>query len=208
MRSSTASRAVSTSTGTRLPAPRSRRHTSRPSMSGRPRSSTIASGSSAAAPPSACWPFSAVSTSCPARVSARRRASRSERSSSTTRIGTHPIVEVRPAVRHRSYLALTLQRCPPADDNQLALRLRGVVKHYGDVKAVDGLDLDLPMGTCVGLLGPNGAGKSTTMKMLTAQAIADAGRDRGAGPQAARTSPSRPAPSAAWCPSWTTSTPR
>ena len=73
----------------------------------------------------------------------------------------------------------------PADhDHELALRLRGVVKHYGSVKAVDGLDLDLPAGTCVGLLGPNGAGKSTTMKMLTAQAIADAGRDRGAGADA------------------------
>ncbi len=57
----------------------------------------------------------------------------------------------------------------------LAIRLRGVVKRYGPITAVDGLDLDVPEGTCVGLLGPNGAGKSTTMKMLTAQAIADAG---------------------------------
>jgi len=57
----------------------------------------------------------------------------------------------------------------------LAISLRGVVKHYGEIVAVDGLDLDVPVGTCVGLLGPNGAGKSTTMKMLTAQAIADAG---------------------------------
>jgi lipooligosaccharide transport system ATP-binding protein len=57
----------------------------------------------------------------------------------------------------------------------LAIRLRNVVKHYGDIVAVDGLDLDVPEGTCVGLLGPNGAGKSTTMKMLTAQAIADSG---------------------------------
>jgi lipooligosaccharide transport system ATP-binding protein len=40
---------------------------------------------------------------------------------------------------------------------------------------VDGLDLDVPFGTCVGLLGPNGAGKSTTMKALTAQVIADEG---------------------------------
>ena len=56
-----------------------------------------------------------------------------------------------------------------------AIQLRGVVKHYGDVTAVAGLDLDLPEGTCVGLLGPNGAGKSTTMKMLTAQALADEG---------------------------------
>src|SRR6201746_1379490 len=57
----------------------------------------------------------------------------------------------------------------------LAISLRGIVKRYGDIVAVDGLDLDLPAGTCVGLLGPNGAGKSTTMKMLTAQVIANAG---------------------------------
>jgi len=58
----------------------------------------------------------------------------------------------------------------------LAIRLRGVVKRYGPITAVDGLDLDVPEGTCVGLLGPNGAGKTTTMKMLTAQAIADEGQ--------------------------------
>jgi lipooligosaccharide transport system ATP-binding protein len=58
---------------------------------------------------------------------------------------------------------------------ELAIRLRGVVKRYGPITAVDGLDLDVPEGTCVGLLGPNGAGKSTTMRMLTAQAIADQG---------------------------------
>jgi len=56
-----------------------------------------------------------------------------------------------------------------------AISLRGVVKRYGEVQAVDGLDLDVPEGTCVGLLGPNGAGKSTTMRLLTGQAIADAG---------------------------------
>ncbi len=58
---------------------------------------------------------------------------------------------------------------------ELAIRMRGVVKHFGAIVAVDGLDLDVPAGTCVGLLGPNGAGKSTTMKMLTAQVIAQAG---------------------------------
>jgi lipooligosaccharide transport system ATP-binding protein len=57
----------------------------------------------------------------------------------------------------------------------LAISLRAVVKRYGDIVAVDGLDLDVPSGTCVGLLGPNGAGKSTTMKMLTAQVIANEG---------------------------------
>ena len=58
---------------------------------------------------------------------------------------------------------------------ELAIRLRGVVKRYGQITAVAGLDLDVPVGTCVGLLGPNGAGKSTTMRMLTAQSIADEG---------------------------------
>ena len=56
-----------------------------------------------------------------------------------------------------------------------AISLRGVVKCFGSIRAVDGLDLEVPEGTCVGLLGPNGAGKSTTMKLLTAQAIADEG---------------------------------
>src|SRR6478735_6984633 len=53
--------------------------------------------------------------------------------------------------------------------------MRGVVKRFGALTAVDHLDLELPTGTCVGLLGPNGAGKSTTMRLLTAQAIADEG---------------------------------
>jgi lipooligosaccharide transport system ATP-binding protein len=59
--------------------------------------------------------------------------------------------------------------------SELAIRLRGAVKRYGPITAVAGLDLDVPEGTCVGLLGPNGAGKSTTMRLLTAQAIADEG---------------------------------
>src|SRR6059058_3644865 len=56
-----------------------------------------------------------------------------------------------------------------------AIRLRGFVKRFGGITAVDGLDLEVPYGTCVGLLGPNGAGKSTTMKALTAQVIPDEG---------------------------------
>ena len=56
-----------------------------------------------------------------------------------------------------------------------AIRMRGFRKQFGSITAVDGLDLDVPYGSCVGLLGPNGAGKSTTMKALTAQVIADEG---------------------------------
>jgi lipooligosaccharide transport system ATP-binding protein len=59
--------------------------------------------------------------------------------------------------------------------SDLAIRLRGAVKRYDAITAVAGLDLDVPYGTCVGLLGPNGAGKSTTMRLLTAQAIANEG---------------------------------
>ena len=60
-------------------------------------------------------------------------------------------------------------------DTGPAISLRGVVKRYGPITAVDGLDLEVPAGICFGLLGPNGAGKSTTMRMLTAQTLADGG---------------------------------
>ncbi|ANM32038.1 ABC transporter ATPase [Acidobacteria bacterium Mor1] len=46
------------------------------------------------------------------------------------------------------------------------IHCRGVRKHFGDVRAVDGLDLEIPPRTCFGLLGPNGAGKTTTISML------------------------------------------
>jgi len=59
-----------------------------------------------------------------------------------------------------------------------AIELRGAVKRFGPIVAVDGLDLEVPEGICLGLLGPNGAGKSTTMRLLTGQAIADAGELR------------------------------
>ena len=59
-----------------------------------------------------------------------------------------------------------------------AIELNGVVKRFGEITAVDGLDLDVPEGTCFCLLGPNGAGKSTTMRMLTGQALATEGSIR------------------------------
>ncbi len=58
------------------------------------------------------------------------------------------------------------------------MSLRAVVKTFGATRAVDGLDLDVASGTCLGLLGPNGAGKSTTMRMLTGQAVPDSGSIR------------------------------
>jgi lipooligosaccharide transport system ATP-binding protein len=59
-----------------------------------------------------------------------------------------------------------------------AISLDGVRKRFGTITAVDGLDLRVPTGVCFGLLGPNGAGKSTTMRMLTAQTLADEGELR------------------------------
>lgn len=61
------------------------------------------------------------------------------------------------------------------DARGYAISIRGVVKRYGTITAVDGLDLDVPEGICLGLLGPNGAGKSTTMRLLTGQSRADEG---------------------------------
>jgi lipooligosaccharide transport system ATP-binding protein len=65
-----------------------------------------------------------------------------------------------------------------AQMSEPAISLGRVVKRYGSIVAVDGLDLEVPPGVCFGLLGPNGAGKSTTMRMLTAQTLADAGAIR------------------------------
>ncbi|HXT50124.1 MAG TPA: ABC transporter ATP-binding protein [Thermoanaerobaculia bacterium] len=63
-----------------------------------------------------------------------------------------------------------------APDLSLALRCAGLVKHYGDVKAVDGIDLEVPRGICFGLLGPNGAGKTTTLEMVEGLTTPTAGR--------------------------------
>ena len=63
----------------------------------------------------------------------------------------------------------------PVEGASASIELRGVVKRYGEIVAVAGLDLSVEPGICFGLLGPNGAGKSTTMRMLTAQTLADEG---------------------------------
>ena len=57
----------------------------------------------------------------------------------------------------------------------LAIVARGLVKHFGDVRAVDGLDLDVPRGIIFAILGPNGAGKTTLMRMLATLSAPDAG---------------------------------
>ncbi|GAB7104069.1 daunorubicin resistance protein DrrA family ABC transporter ATP-binding protein [Streptomyces phaeofaciens JCM 4814] len=62
-----------------------------------------------------------------------------------------------------------------------AIYAEGLVKTFGDVKALDGVDLDVPEGTVLGLLGPNGAGKTTTVRCLTTLLRPDRGRAEVAG---------------------------
>ena len=64
---------------------------------------------------------------------------------------------------------------------QVAVRAEGLVKHYGDVEAVRGVDLRVERGEVFGFLGPNGAGKSTTVRMLTTLLSITSGTARVAG---------------------------
>jgi len=61
----------------------------------------------------------------------------------------------------------------PAD---LAIEAHGLVRSFGEVRAVDGVDLIVPRGTVYGVVGPNGAGKTTTIRMLATLTRPDAGR--------------------------------
>jgi ABC-2 type transport system ATP-binding protein len=56
-----------------------------------------------------------------------------------------------------------------------ALAVKGLKKSYGDVRAVDGLDLEVNSGECFGLLGPNGAGKTTTIEICEGLLERDSG---------------------------------
>lgn len=63
----------------------------------------------------------------------------------------------------------------PSDTGPAALTLRGVVKTFGETRAVDGIDLTVPAGTFYGLVGPNGAGKTTTLSLIAGLLQADKG---------------------------------
>jgi len=76
----------------------------------------------------------------------------------------------------------------PESEAQLDIRLRGVRKAYGDVVAVDGIDLDVRRGEFFTMLGPSGSGKTTTLRMIAGFELPDvgtvelAGRDVGTTP--------------------------
>ena len=67
-----------------------------------------------------------------------------------------------------------------------AISVKGLVKSFGDVRALDGVDFEVATGTILGLLGPNGAGKTTAVRVLTTLLRADAGEIRVAGLDATR----------------------
>ena len=70
------------------------------------------------------------------------------------------------------------QRRRVADDGRLAIETEGLVKVFGETRAVDGIDLAVRAGTVYGVLGPNGAGKTTTIRMLATLLRPDAGSAR------------------------------
>lgn len=61
---------------------------------------------------------------------------------------------------------MSFANIPQSTEHPLALKVRGLQKQFGKVKALDGLDLDLPKGSALGFIGPNGAGKTTLIKII------------------------------------------
>ena len=86
---------------------------------------------------------------------------------------------------------------PDAVSGRPAIRVTGLTKRFGDVRALRGIDLEVASGTVLGLLGPNGAGKTTVVRILTTILRADAGRAEVLGIDVAadRQRPARPSAS-------------
>ncbi|WP_274426012.1 ATP-binding cassette domain-containing protein [Chelativorans sp. YIM 93263] len=71
--------------------------------------------------------------------------------------------------------ASPVETTKPRTQTPLAITARGLVKTFGETRAVDGIDLDVPRGMIFAILGPNGAGKTTLMRMLATLSAPDAG---------------------------------
>ena len=82
---------------------------------------------------------------------------------------------MRPLASPTASLRLDTDPASPRD-RRVAVRLEGVVKHYGDVVAVDGIDLDIHDGEFFSMLGPSGSGKTTTLRMIAGFELPTRGR--------------------------------
>ena len=83
-------------------------------------------------------------------------------------------------MRYSNFVDESLHRAakrdmPIAGAGEASLRIRGLHKAFGEVRAVDGIDLEVKPGECFGLLGPNGAGKTTTIEICEGLTAPDAG---------------------------------
>src|SRR6185312_13838754 len=83
-------------------------------------------------------------------------------------------------------MAATSQDLARGGAGDASIRVRGVVKRFDDVCALDGVDLEAETGSVLGLLGPNGAGKTTAVRVMTTLLKPDAGEIRVAGIDALR----------------------
>jgi branched-chain amino acid transport system ATP-binding protein len=81
----------------------------------------------------------------------------------------HKAPVMNPQMNRHALASVPSSNVPPA------LRVRGLAKHFGGVRALDGVDFDVPTGQCVALIGPNGAGKSTCFACLAGQQTPTAG---------------------------------
>jgi ABC-2 type transport system ATP-binding protein len=86
----------------------------------------------------------------------------------------HRVAIAASAWRRLHYVLLPFKPIVQSQPNH-ALRVEGLRKYYGDVRAVDGVDITVPTGECFGLLGPNGAGKTTTIEVCEGLLAPDAG---------------------------------
>ena len=75
----------------------------------------------------------------------------------------------------------------------LAIEAEGLTRSFGDTRALDGIDLQVPAGTVYGLLGPNGAGKTTAVRMLATLLRPDGGSGPGLRPRRGHARPTRSA---------------